>query len=126
MSFAPFIIYLAIGVGLLFWGERLVETFIVRSSDEAAVPADFRPIEEVAIAVLGLYFLAEGLADLSHWWASVIFESMRAQNPVVDVLQFTPLLAGIIGAAVRVLIGAALAAYAKRLVSFRRRMAFTA
>jgi hypothetical protein len=66
--FGPFLAYTAVGLCLLWWSGGIVDRASLapeRSESESlVVTSDLRNIEISLIAVLGLYFVADGLAEL--------------------------------------------------------------
>ncbi len=110
MSFVPFAIYLAIGLGLFVGGGRIVDGFVpaVRSrpDGEGASP---RALEEIAVFILGLYFFGQGLADMAPWLADVVSFLNRAQVSLVA----TPTM--------KVIIGIVLMFRCREVVKLRRR-----
>jgi hypothetical protein len=66
--FGPFVAYTAVGLCFLWWGGRIIDRASLapeRGESEALVEStDLRNIEIGVVAVLGLYFVADGLAEL--------------------------------------------------------------
>ena len=66
--FGPFLAYTAVGLCFLWWGGRIIDRASLapeRAESEALLESsDLRNIEISLIAVLGLYFVADGLAEL--------------------------------------------------------------
>jgi hypothetical protein len=66
--FGPFVAYTAVGLCFLWWSGRIIDRASLateRGESEALVEStDLRSIEVSVVAVLGLYFLADGLAEL--------------------------------------------------------------
>jgi hypothetical protein len=66
--FVPFLAYTAVGLCFLWWGGRVIDRASLtpeRGESEALVEStDLRNIEISVVAVLGLYFVADGLAEL--------------------------------------------------------------
>lgn len=66
--FGPFVAYAAVGLGFLWWSRPIVDKASLapeRGESEAPVEsADLGNIEISVVAVLGLYFVADGLAEL--------------------------------------------------------------
>jgi hypothetical protein len=67
-SFGPFLAYSAIGLCFLWWGGDIIDWASLtpeQGESEALVEStDLRNIEISVVAVLGLYFVADGLAEL--------------------------------------------------------------
>src|SRR5258708_1029053 len=67
-SFGPFGAYTAVGLCFLWWSGRIIDRASLapeRGENEAVVEStDLRNIEISVVAVLGLYFVADGLAEL--------------------------------------------------------------
>jgi hypothetical protein len=74
MCFAPFLIDLAIGLGLIGWGSRAAHP-VAPQENSATTPAPWRAIEAIGLTILGLYFLGEGLADAAHWTAAELADA---------------------------------------------------
>ena len=66
--FGPFVAYTAVGLCFLWWSGRIIDKASLateRGESEALVEStDLRNIEISLVAVLGLYFLADGVAEL--------------------------------------------------------------
>ncbi len=66
--FGPFVAYTAVGLCFLWWSGRIIDRVSLapeRGENEAVVEStDLRNIEISVVAVLGLYFVADGLAEL--------------------------------------------------------------
>jgi hypothetical protein len=66
--FGPFVAYTAVGLCFLWWSGRIIDRASLapeRGENEAVVEStDLRNIEISVVAVLGLYFVADGLAEL--------------------------------------------------------------
>jgi hypothetical protein len=66
--FGPFVAYTAVGLCFLWWSGRITERASLApeqgESDALVESTDLRNIEISLVAVLGLYFLADGLAEL--------------------------------------------------------------
>lgn len=119
MSFAPFVIYVVIGLSLFWWSGRIVDHIVIRTQPNATDSTDYRTFEEIAIAVLGAYFLAEGLADMARWAGAELGDAIRnhrAFGQYIWSAQF-----GIIsGGGMRIIIGVVLTIGSRGFVAFRR------
>ena len=63
--FGPSATQAAVGLCLLWWNSRIVdEARLVPEKDEIVEAADLENIEITLVAVLGLYFIADGVAAL--------------------------------------------------------------
>jgi hypothetical protein len=66
--FGPFVVYMAVGLCFLWWSGRIIDRVGFapeRGETEAlAESSDLRNMEISLVAVVGLYFLADGLAEL--------------------------------------------------------------
>jgi hypothetical protein len=66
--FGPFLAYTAVGLCLLWWGGRIVDRVSLApergESDALVESSDLGNMEISLIAVVGLYFVADGLAEL--------------------------------------------------------------
>ncbi len=78
----PIFIALAIG-GVLFLGDRRIANAIVfqTSDDDDAAKTDFRRLEQIGIALLGLYLTAMALKSLLGISVSTIGALLREQDP---------------------------------------------
>lgn len=122
MSFAPFAAYLAIGLGLIWWSGTISDRVIVRR-DPKDIPgsADYRGLEEAAVAVLGAYLCADGLADAARWVGAAGGQALQQHLPIARYLWGWQV-GTAIGALMRIVLGAALMAGNQGFVAFRRRM----
>jgi hypothetical protein len=65
IHFGPSAVYAAIGLGFLCWSGRIVDRVgFAPEQGEVALSPDMRNIEESLVAVLGLYFFANGVAEM--------------------------------------------------------------
>jgi hypothetical protein len=68
MYFGPFVAYTAVGLCFLWWSGRIIDKASLApepgENEAPVVSTDLRNIEISLVAVLGLYFLADGLAEL--------------------------------------------------------------
>jgi hypothetical protein len=76
--FGPIAIYAALGVSFVWWSGRILDRAGQAPQDDGlpAASADLKNIELSLIAVIGLYFLADGLAELCRFALSqgIIYE----------------------------------------------------
>jgi hypothetical protein len=67
-DFGPFVAYTAVGLCFLWWSGRIIDRASLapeQGANEAFVQStDLRNVEISLVAVLGLYFLADGFAEL--------------------------------------------------------------
>src|SRR2546421_6988328 len=64
--FGPIAVYTAFGLGLMWWSGRIVDT-ASQAPEDGGLPAassDLRSMEVSLVTVIGLYFLADGFAEL--------------------------------------------------------------
>lgn len=122
MSFTPFAIYLAIGLGLIWWSGKISDRVIVPpDAKNAPGSADYRGLEEAAVAVLGAYLCAEGVADAARL-AGTAFGEATQQHMHIDAYLWGWQVGTVVGALTRIVLGAALMAGSRAFVAFRRRM----
>lgn len=80
--FGPFVTYAAVGLCCLWWSGRIVDRVsIAPDQGEVVESTDLRNIEISLVAVLGLYFLADGFAELCRWSISQIL-SYPVSGPI--------------------------------------------
>jgi hypothetical protein len=121
MSFAPFIIYLAIGLFLFLWSGKIADRIVVPVQESVSDAKDFQALEEIAICVLGLYFLAEGLSDAARWAGTEFSEMVRTHRSFGESVWLVGF--GFIGSAiVRLFIGIALLLGRRGFIALRRRV----
>jgi hypothetical protein len=107
---------IAIGVGLcLFLGSgRIVNRYLIPGGQDRPIQAtDLRGVEEVAVAVLGFYFLADGLGDTVTYATQAI--SFTLQSGHGWPIPLTALAAGM-----KLVIGIALMLRSQVFVAVRR------
>jgi hypothetical protein len=68
-SFGPTAIYAALGLSFMWWSGRIVDRASLSPEDDAlsVAPADLKSIEVSLVTVIGLYFLADGVAQLCQF-----------------------------------------------------------
>lgn len=67
--FGPIVVYAAFGLGLMWWSGRIVDRASQgsRDGDSPAASRDLKKIEISLVSVIGLYFLADGFAELCRF-----------------------------------------------------------
>jgi hypothetical protein len=67
-AFLPFAASLVGAVLIYTFAEEIADCVVLRGKTElqTAAPADIGALEQPAVAILGLYFLVTGLADIAH------------------------------------------------------------
>ncbi|MGK9170610.1 hypothetical protein KXR53_30205 [Inquilinus limosus] len=124
MAFVPPAIAGLIGI-VMFWGSgRIVDRLLV----EPATPGqgggpDLRAVEEIAIAALGLYFVAIGIADAFYYWgkAGLHYRYVTENNiPMPDIAPDD--FGGFVSTAARLAIGVMLILFSRGIVAVRRRL----
>jgi len=72
--FVPLAVKATAGLGLIWWSGRIADKVSLTPGKDQIVEApDLRNIEVALVAVLGLYFIADGLAELFRWSLSLVF-----------------------------------------------------
>ncbi len=74
-QFGPIAIYAALGLSFLWWSGRIVDRASLAPQDDGlpVAPADLKNIEVSLVTVIGLYFLADGFAELCRFTFSQSF-----------------------------------------------------
>jgi hypothetical protein len=124
MALVPPAIAVLVGI-VLFWGAgRIVDRLLVvpATSGPGGGP-DLRAVEEIAIAALGLYFVATGIADAFYYWgkAGLYYRYVTENNfplPVIAADDF----GGFFSTAARLAIGVVLVLLSRGIVAVRRRL----
>jgi hypothetical protein len=119
--FGPFVAYTAVGLCFLWWSGRIIEKAGLapeQGESEALVEsADLRNIEVSLVAVLGLYFLADGLAELCR----VSFgQGLRYSSSGPPSLVWSADIAFVVEALVKLVIGISLVLGRGRTVAVMR------
>jgi dipeptide/tripeptide permease len=71
MAFAPASVSMLAGLAMYWWAEPLVEgTLVGKNPVGAPADMDLRAFEEIALTVLGVYFLTSGLAEGLYYWGN--------------------------------------------------------
>ena len=67
--FGPIAIYAALGLSFMWWSRRLVDRASQAPQDDGlpVASADLKNIEVSLVTVIGLYFLADGIAELCQF-----------------------------------------------------------
>lgn len=67
--FGPIAIYAALGLSFMWWSGRIVDRASLSPQDDAlpVASADLKNIEVSLVTVIGLYFLADGFAELCRF-----------------------------------------------------------
>ncbi len=115
---------LSILAGLvMYWGAGSIvdRVLLARGTSPIAPPTDFRAIEEIALAVLGIYVFSSGLAEGVYYWGKWdLFYRYAFENgysaPPIPQTEF----AGIGAAATRLVVGTALFLWSRGIVGLRR------
>ncbi|HVA11696.1 MAG TPA: hypothetical protein VNF99_00465, partial [Stellaceae bacterium] len=123
VSIAPALLWIVIGIAFYHGARRIVDRSLAGQQQGAAPLLDARAIEEVAVAVLGLYILASGIAEGVFYWARLdLFyryaAGMRIVTPAVPQAEF----GGIAAATTRIVLGLALFFLSRGLTALRRRL----
>lgn len=68
-QFGPIAIYAALGLSFMWWSGRIVDRASQAPQDDGlpVASADFKNIEVSLVTVIGLYFLADGFAELCRF-----------------------------------------------------------
>ncbi|MGO4127667.1 hypothetical protein AB4Z01_24960 [Inquilinus sp. YAF38] len=124
MALVPPAIAALIGI-VMFWGAgRIVDRLLV----EPAAPGqgtglDLRAIEEIAIAALGLYFVATAIADAFYYWGKAALYYRVVTENGYPIPPITPDdFAGFVSTAARLAIGVVLVLLSRGIVAVRRRL----
>ena len=127
MVFAPAAISVGAGALMFFCVDPIVDRALFdRPREGAPPPADLRPFEEIAFAVLGLYILSTGLTEAVYYWgrADLYYRTLKDLSASVPAMSPPALSAadfgGFCAATLRVVIGLSLMLYARRFVALRR------
>ncbi|WP_395678159.1 hypothetical protein [Inquilinus sp.] len=124
MAFTPPAIAALIGL-LMVWGAGRIADRLLAGP---AAPAqdgglDLRGVEEVAIAAIGLYFVATGIADAVYYWGKIgLYHRFITENALAMPVILEADFGGILSAAARVVIGALLFLLSRGVVAMRRRL----
>ena len=67
--FGPIVVYIAFGLGLMWWSNRIVDRAnqAAQDNDLLEAPRDLKNMEVSLASVIGLYFFADGLAELCRF-----------------------------------------------------------
>jgi hypothetical protein len=124
MTLVPPAIAVLIGI-VMFWGAgRVVDRLLVApAAPGQGGGLDLRAIEEIAIAALGLYFVATAIADAFYYWgkAGLYYRYVTENNiplPVIAADDF----GGFVSTAARLAIGVVLILFSRGIVAVRRRL----
>ncbi|HXP74672.1 MAG TPA: hypothetical protein VN823_11050 [Stellaceae bacterium] len=121
MTISPAAISFGLGLSLFFGGGRIVNRYLVAgSSDVDARAGQLQGLEEVAVAVLGIYLLTGGLIDAARLIAQLLYNAATLKNSFSEILAMSRSLDWMISTAVRVAIGVALMLRGHALVALRR------
>lgn len=115
------LLWIILGLGLLYGTERIVDRTMF-SEPQTGVPSDLRAIEEIAIAVLGVYILVGGIAEAVREAAylDLLYRLAAANRQAISIPQNE--YAGIAAAATRIILGLALFFLSRGVVAVRRRI----
>jgi hypothetical protein len=88
MRIGPSIIFAAIGVGLIWWGNR-VQIISAQTAEPADShqATDLHALEAILIAVLGVYFLADGLFGIIGALGSEVTIALAGRLPWNSMLR---------------------------------------
>ncbi|MGK9236386.1 hypothetical protein KXS07_31685 [Inquilinus limosus] len=124
MTFVPPAIAGLIGI-IMFWGAgRIVDRLLVTpATPSQGGGVDLRAVEEIAIAALGLYFVATGIADAFYYWgkAGLYYRYVTENNipmPIIAPDDF----GGFASTAAQLAIGVVLVLLSRGIVAVRRRL----
>jgi hypothetical protein len=110
MSLAPAFLSILAGLGMVWGAGRIAERALIDSAPAASSAGiDAGPLLRAAIAVLGLYFIADGLGESAYYWGRAeLFQDYwvreRFTKPTLSATDF----AGILAGAARLLAGSGL------------------
>jgi hypothetical protein len=107
-TFGPFVIYAALGLSFLWWGRGIIDRAdpAERGESQAPVrPKDLARLEVSLVAVLGLYLVADGIAEFCRTGFGLNFRYGVDQALILSWHLDLPLVAS---AVARLLIGVAL------------------
>ncbi len=82
--FAEPFVYFVTGLGIIWWAKRGIDRAIAarKSADGNDASLELPAIEAILVAVLGLYFLCDGIIDLVATAGSVSFEVVLGAAPL--------------------------------------------
>jgi hypothetical protein len=126
MTIAPAGLSVAVGLAL-FWGSnRIVDRILVIPSVEPETSHALLPkLEEIVLAGLGFFFLADGLAELVYYFGKAeLYTEFITGHHWRPVLIFLPEnFGGLLAGVTRLVAGLALILWSRRAVEWRRRAA---
>jgi hypothetical protein len=111
-QFGPIAIYAALGLSFMWWSGRIVDRASQAPQDDGlpVASADFKNIEVSLVTVIGLYFLADGFAELCQFTFSQVL--VYAGSPTLKSIFWTTMtgfrVAALLQIMVKLTIGAAL------------------
>jgi hypothetical protein len=116
----PFAASLCITVLIYGFAEEIADRVVLRGKTELQVsaPADLDGLEQIAVAILGAYFLVTGLADVVH--GVVRYLSVRQAMGTASEIVLPPDTVNLGSALFRTIIGAFLIRYGNMFVRLRR------
>jgi hypothetical protein len=121
---APALIWILIGAGFFYGAGRIVERSFEQPLQATVPSSDSRALEEIAMAVLGLYVLAAGLAEGAYYWARLdlfyryTFNAGSVNPPGIPQNE----LGGVAAAITRVVFGILLFLCSRGITALRRRI----
>jgi hypothetical protein len=120
MTISPAAISLALGLGLFFGSGRIVNHYVVTGPSDADAKAhQLQSLEEVAVAVLGLYLMVNGFIDAVRFVALLLYDATTLRNSFGEILA-SQNLDWMVSTAARLVIGIALMLRGHALVALRR------
>lgn len=121
MSVAPTLVSLGAGL-LMYWGsDRVTDRFLVDKA-HGIDENNFRAIEEIALAIFGIYQLTNGIADEVYFLARYnVYHKFSGLNPNYSAITQSEF-AGICIGWVRIVIGVALFSLSRGVATLRRRI----
>jgi hypothetical protein len=123
ISFGPFAVYAAVGLGFLCWSGRIVDRVgIAPEQGEVVESPGLRDIEVSLVAVLGLYFFASGLAELCRLSFSLGLAALGDPPLPPRMLLWSGEIGSAVQAVVKLMIGILLVLGRGGSVALRRRL----
>lgn len=124
MALVPPAIAGLIGIAMVWGAGRIVDRLlVVPATPGPGGSHDLRAVEEIAIAAMGLYFIATGIADAFYYWGKAgLYYHYITENtfPMPAILPDD--FGGFISTGVRLAIGVMLVLLSRGVVAARRRL----
>jgi hypothetical protein len=123
MTFAPVSISLLAGFAMYLWAGPIVDRALVNLPPDTPVASmELRILEEIALTLLGLYVLTEGLGEGAYYLGRWLYNG-AAGAPSVARLGIGPAeLGGIMASVTRIVLGVLLVFLSRGFVTFRRKL----